>query len=60
MSKYLNVAPDEPMGSEGDTEEALREWLIGNTDDLPVEERIRQAEIAGVYDIADQLRNQKA
>lgn len=59
MSKYLNVAPDEPMGSEGDTDEALRMWLIDNTDDLSLEERINQAEIAGVYEIADQLRNQK-
>lgn len=54
--KYLNVEPDKPMGSDGEDDDAVRRWLLDNTDDLPLDERILQAEYNGVEDIIDELK----
>jgi hypothetical protein len=44
------------MGSDGEDDDAVRRWLLDNTDDLPLDERILQAEYNGVEDIIDELK----
>lgn len=46
--KYLDVRPDKPMGDEGMDENVLRNWLVENTDNLSLEERIFEAETNGL------------
>jgi hypothetical protein len=61
MSDYLKVDPTEPQGEdEGSPEnaEGVRRWLLDNTDDMPLEERINLAEEMGLDDVVGLLKTQ--
>lgn len=61
MSEYLNVDPTEPQGEDEanpENEEGVWAWLVDNTDDLPLSERLEIAESLGRDDIVERLRTQ--
>lgn len=61
MTEFLNVSSTEPMGEdEGspENEAGIYEWLVDNTDDLPLAERIELAESLGRDDIVSVLKNE--
>lgn len=58
MSKYLTVDPTAAQGEDEGSpqnEAGVWEWLVGDTDGLPLEERIALAESLGRYDIVDAI-----
>ena len=58
MSKYLTVDPTVQQGEDEGSEENERgvwEWLVGDTDGMPVAERVALAEELGRDDIVAAL-----
>ncbi len=61
MSEHLNVEPAQSQGQDEGSDEnnaGVWTWLVDNTDDMTVEERIEQAELLGRDDIVEQLKSQ--